>query len=202
MDKTSLETSIERDVQEALASIAENEAETIRRLDIERQAAIDHFRRLAEDETNAHIRQEITRLKNKAALERQKIRLQCLEDFITDRVKEVMTGLNQHRRYPSFMINTVVQAAGEIMGPIEVRLAKADLALADSIRSALPSARVVIKEDPSIQWGGCLVIDQAGGRVFNGTMERMYFRHSAVIRRKIAKMLEEQNVETNAQRMP
>ena len=196
MDKTSLESSIQRECDEAVAAIGESETEEIRRLDVQCHAAVDSFHRQTMDDTDAQIRQEIVRMENKALLERQKTRLRSLEDFINRTVDEVMAGLREHPRYPQFILDTVTNAVKNIPGRADVRLAAGDLALEDDIRLALKTDRLNIKEDPSIRWGGCLILDEEGGRIFNGTLERIYFRRSAAIRRKAARILADTAEET------
>lgn len=200
MDKTSLESSIQRECDEAVAAIGESETEEIRRLDVQCHAAVDSFRRQTTDETDAQIRLEIVRLENKALLERRKNRLRSLEDFIHRLVDEVMAGLREHPRYPQFILDAVTNAVKDIPGRADVRLAAGDLALEDDIRLTLKTDRLVLKEDPSIRWGGCLILDEEGGRIFNGTLERIYFRRSAAIRRKVARILADNSEDADKER--
>ena len=48
---------------------------------------------------------------------------------------------------------------------------------------------IAIVEDETIKWGGCIIIDVPGGRIFDGTIERIYFRKSPVIRREVMSIL-------------
>jgi len=197
MDKTSLEDSIKRECDEAIAAIGENEAEELRRLDVRCHAAVDSFRRQTIEETDARIRLETVRLENKALLERRKMRLQSTENFIDRMVHEVMEGLRTNPRYRQFILEAVRNAVKDIPGRAEARLAAGDLTLEGEIRSALKSDRLLIKQEASIRWGGCLILDDEGGRIFNSTLERIYFRKSPAIRRMVAKFLADTAEETH-----
>jgi len=193
MDKTTLESSIKQASEETIAGILENEAQEIKRLDEITRTEIESFRKQMQTETDAQIQQELSRLENKMILERRKLHLLGVENFINRLIDEVMTGIREHPRYPQFLLAAVVNAVKDIPGRAEVRLAAEDLFREQDIQMACKAAgrhdHPVIKSDPSIRWGGCLVIDEEGGRIFNNTLERIYFRKSGLIRRKVMKIL-------------
>lgn len=191
MDKITLESSIKRECEEMIAAIREKEAEELRRLTMQYQAAIDSFQRQTQDETDAQIRQDLAKLDNKAALDRQKLNLLSVENFITRLVDDLMKGIRQHPRYAQFLLDAIGDAVKEISGRSGVGLTTEDLAREQDIRSAVGNDQLAITGDPSIRWGGCLVLDEEGGRIFNSTLERIYFRKLLTIRRKVAKILEE-----------
>ncbi|HOE23808.1 MAG TPA: hypothetical protein PK226_10905, partial [Smithellaceae bacterium] len=51
--------------------------------------------------------------------------------------------------------------------------------------------QIRIEADAGIGWGGCLVVDSARGRIFNRTLERIYFRKALQIRRKVLQVLQD-----------
>ncbi|MGV8073547.1 MAG: hypothetical protein AB2L11_03145 [Syntrophobacteraceae bacterium] len=193
MEKSTLESSIREESVRAIAAIKEKEAAEIRRLEEIYTAEIENFRRQTEAETEARIRQEVSRLENRAVLDRRKYKLLRVEQFINCTVEEVVEGIRDNPHYKQFLLDAVCTAVGQTTTGVEVRLKTEDLALEKEILNAVKATGrtrgIVIKQDPNVQWGGCLVLDETGGRIFNNTLERIYFRKSLLIRRMVIKIL-------------
>ena len=106
-----------------------------------------------------------------------------------------MRGIRSHPRYRQFLMDAAAGAAAQIPENVEVRLAPDDGILGKDIAAAIRSAgsdrQVRIETDAAIGWGGCLVVDAARGRIFNRTLERIYFRKALQIRRKVLQVLQD-----------
>ena len=195
MDNTSLENSIKRASEEMIAEIREKEARELGRLDEDYAAEIERFRKTMEAETRSRMDQELSRLENRAVLERKKLKLTTVERFIQRIVEDVMRGIRSHPRYRQFLMDAAAGAAAQIPENVEVRLAPDDGILGKDIAAAIRSAgsdrQVRIETDAAIGWGGCLVVDSARGRIFNRTLERIYFRKALQIRRKVLQVLQD-----------
>lgn len=193
MSRTVLESSIREESARLVAAIGEKEAAEIRRLDDSYLAGIESFTKQVGIDTEARLRQELVRIENRAGLERRKHKLVCVDSFINLVMDEVVSGLRLDPEYKRFLLNAVLDAARHIPAAVEVRLMAQDLVFETQIREIVKAAGLnrdmAIKEDPTIKLGGCLVFDVSGGRIFNHTIERVYFRKTLLIRREIMKIL-------------
>ena len=193
MKQPPLEASIRKESEEAILALRERETLEIGQLDEACAAEIEEFREKTETEGKARLDQELSRLENKALLECKKLRLCGLDDFIGRMVKEAVQIMRADPRYKTFLLDRVSDAVGEIRGGIEVCLTTEDLPLEREIMGAAMKAGrnpdVTLSEDPAIQWGGCTIRDESEGRIFNNTIERIYYRKAPTIRREIVKIL-------------
>ena len=187
-----MEESIRRESEEAVRAIREKEAAEIGELDAVCAAGIEDFRKKTEAETRARIEHERSRLESKGLLERRKLKLRGLEDFIGRMVEEAVGVMRDDARYKAFLLDRVRDAAGEIETGMEVLLGKEDLVLEQEIvAAAKESGRedAIVREDPAIRWGGCVIRDESAGRILNSAIERIHYRRSATIRREVTKIL-------------
>ena len=193
MTVSPLENSIQKEATRAIAAIKEKEASEIRQMEETFTAELESFQKQAKTDTEVRIQQEISRLSNRAVLEHRKLELQSMEEFINRLVNEVMKGIRDNPHYKQFILDALLDVAGEIPVGLEVRLKPEDLALGKEIPAYLAAAgknqNIVIKPEPAISWGGCLIHDDAGGRIFNRTLERIYYRNSLTIRQRIMKII-------------
>ncbi len=195
METTPLETSIREESERTIRAIREHEAAEIRQLDEACTLEIEGYRGRTGDEIQARIDQELKRIASRGILERRKLMLRTIEEFITRTVEKAVEGMRSDPLYKEFLLQSICAATLEIQSGAEVHLKEQDRIFDDEIMAALKDAGVhrdiVIRDDSTIQWGGCLVRDEAGGRIFNGTIERIYYRKSAMIRREVLRILKD-----------
>lgn len=195
MDKTSLESAIRDDAERAISAIARNEAEELKGLDDAYAAALEDFKKRTQVRMDDRIRQESSKVENRASLDLKKLKLKRIEEFINRTVEEAVKGIRDNPHYKRFLLNAVTDAIGRIPAGAEVRLAGEDIAFKEEIRQALKakgkSPDVAVVEDKTIKWGGCIIVDAAGGRIYDGTIERIYYRKSPAIRREVMRLLDE-----------
>lgn len=193
MDGTTLEQAIQDESARMIAAIREKETAERKRLEEDYALQLDRFQKQTEAATQARLDQEISKVQNRAALERKKLRLLGLERLIAQTVEDVVTVIRSHPRYKPYLMDAVCEILKRISGEAEIRLALQDLAWKDDISAAIRNKvgerNLVFIEDPDIRWGGCLIRDKKQGRIFNHTLERIYFRKSTLIRREVMKRL-------------
>lgn len=195
MDKTPLESSIREESRRMILAIREKETSEIKKLEKDYAAEIEKFKKKNEDEIEAKIAQETDRLENMSIIERKKLKLRVIEDFVDHLVEETAKEMRNDPRYKKFLLHTVCDAASQIQGRVEVSLKKEDRVFEKEIMEAVKAdgknRDIAIHEDNTIKWGGCIVQDEPGGRIFNGTIERIYFRKSFMIRQEVIRILKQ-----------
>ncbi len=193
MEKTSLESAIRDEAELAISAIAQKEAEELKRLDDAHLAGLEEFQKQLAAATDGRIRQESSKAQNRASLDLQKHKLRSVEAFISSAVEEAEKVIRDQPQYKIFLLAAVMDTIGHISNAAEVRLSREDMVLKDEIQKALKAAHlnmdIAFVEDKTIKWGGYKVVDGRGGRIFDGTIERICYRKSPVIRREIMNLL-------------
>lgn len=193
MDKTSLESAIKDEAARAIAAIAQKETYEIKRLDDAYAAELEEFKKKTMAQMDAKIRQESSKVENRASLDLKKLKLKSVESFINRIVEEAAKGIRNDPQYKKFILDAIGDAVSRIPTGFKVRLGGDDLTLEREIREALKAAGgnrdIAIVEDRMIKWGGCIIVDMTGGRIFDSTIERIYFKKSQAIRLEVMRLL-------------
>ncbi len=188
MDKSSLENAIRNEAERKIHAISLKETEEINKLDDTFAADLRNFKRRMESQTDARIRQESEKIKNRASLDLRKLKLKNFEAFMDRTVQEVTTRIRSHPRYKQFLLESIVAAVRHITAGVDIKLNKEDLVftkeILDRVKDIAASNEVSIIEDHTIELGGSIVVDKVGSRIFDTTIERVYFRKSQAIRRQ------------------
>lgn len=194
MDKTSLESAIREQAEQVIRGITQKEADEIKKLDDAYAAEIDYFRDRFQIQTDARISQESSKVKSRISLDLKKLKLRTIEAFISRTVEEAVKAIRENVQYKRFLLDAIADAVGRISNGAEVRLKSEDLVFEKEIREALnalgKSNDIIVLEDNTIKWGGCIITDLSGGRIFDSTIERLYFRKSLLVRREVMSLLD------------
>lgn len=194
MDK--LESSIREESERIIGATKEKEISEIKELEEACAKEIEDFRKKTEAETAAKIAEELSKLENKSILESKKFKLRAIEDFINHIVEDAVKEIRDNNpRYKTFLLDAVLNVADQIQDRVEVSLEEQDHVFEREMKEALERAgsnrNLVIHKDNTIKWGGCIVHDESGGRIFNSSIERIYFRKSLTIRREVMRVLKQ-----------
>lgn len=192
-ENAALEESIRGEADKTLQSINDREVAEIRKLDEVYTFDIEKFRKSKEVEIKEKIGQEIAKINSRAMLERKKLKLGLVEAFIGRIVDEAIAAMRNDARYKRFLADTIAGTMDQILGKVELFLGPEDQVLKKEIGDTMKQdkrADVLIKEDSTIKWGGYIIRDQQG-RIFNSTIERIYFRKSSSIRQEVANILKQ-----------
>jgi vacuolar-type H+-ATPase subunit E/Vma4 len=192
-----LESSIREESERTIRATKEREISEIKEMEEACAIDIENFGKKIETETAAKIAEGLSKLENKSILERKKFKLRAVEDFITHIVEDAVKEIRDNNpRYKTFLLDAAVHAAEQIQGRVEVSLTEDDRIFEKEMKEALNAAgsnrNIVIHEDKKIKWGGCIVHDEPGGRIFDNSIERIYFRKSLTIRREVMRVLKQQ----------
>ncbi|MFZ7111519.1 MAG: V-type ATP synthase subunit E family protein [Desulfatiglandales bacterium] len=193
MEETPLENAILDEAEHAIRVIAREEAAEIKKLSDAFAGEMEDFRERNEAQTDARIRQESSRMENRAGLDLKKSKLKHIEAFIKRTVEDVAERIGENAHYKRFLLEAVNHAIGRTSTDLEIRLKSEDLVHEQEIREAVKvsgkTRDVTVVEDKGIRWGGCIIVDVHGGRIFDSTIERIYFRKSPEIRREVMTLL-------------
>lgn len=195
MNNASLEDSIKNEAEEIIRTLTQKEAEEIKALDKAHAVELADFRDSIKAQTDERIRLEASRVENRASLDLKKLKIRSLDAFISSAVEEAVKTIRDNPLYKGFLLGAIVDAVGRIPADAEIHLKKEDMTLEGSIMEAIKQAGaagdIVFQEDNRIEWGGCIIVDMTDGRVFDSTIERLYFRKSLLIRREAMVLLGE-----------
>jgi vacuolar-type H+-ATPase subunit E/Vma4 len=195
IDETSLESAIRDEAKLAISAIARKEAEELKRLDDAYASGLDNFKNRQQAQTDARIRQESFKAESKTTLNLKKLKLKGVEEFINRTVEGAAKGIRNDPQYKKFLLDTIIDTACRIQKAVEVRLKREDLIFEKEIRAGIKAAcggrDIGIVEDKAIKWGGSIICDVSGGCIFDGTIERIYYRKTSAIRQEVMRLLEE-----------
>ena len=79
---------------------------------------IEKLRKKMNDETSSKIDQELSKIRNRALIEKKKLRLQIIEDFIATMIEEAIGELRStgKDRYIGFLLDAVDESLSQIKG--------------------------------------------------------------------------------------
>jgi len=167
---------------------------------------IEELKKKINDETTSKIDQELSKIRNRALIEKKKLQLRIIEDFIATMVEEAIGELRKSGkdRYKEFLLDSVDESLSQIKGgEALVYISEEDMGLEGIniketiMQKAGHSPDISIAVDKGITQGGAIVIDKERGLYYNSTIERIVYRKYDEIRKKVLNILSERNTINN-----
>jgi len=215
MEDTPLKTN--RDEAGLISSLRESSAhkktvimqqadDEIRKLERSYISDIEELKKKINDETASKIDQELSKIRNRALIEKKKLQLRIIEDFIATVIEEAIRELRTSGkdRYKEFLLDSVDESLSQIKGgEALVYISEEDMMLEGTniketiMQKAGHSPDISIVVDKGITQGGTIVFDKERGLYYNSTIERIVYRKFDEIRKKVLNILSEKNIITN-----
>jgi len=170
----------------------------IQRIDEECAGEIRSFREARESETDGEIERAVYIMKNRAVIEKRKLRLNAVEEFMRIMVKEAVSGFVQKDRegYVNFLkIEILAALAGREWGDVVIHLRPEDAGIESEILDAIERAdircgKIVFAVDNAATGGGAVVEDVSRGLSCNRSLDRIVARAYDEIRKEVAAIVQ------------
>jgi len=206
-DEKGLVKAIKENSDREIRAIREKAEEEIKRLKDNNEADIEGLQKQIEDETNNKIDREISKIKNRALIEKNKLKLGNIEDYIAAITEESVRDLREsnNEKYMLFLVDAIAEAVLKIYEEgitteveIPVHISEKDAGI-EKLKDAVTektgnSAGINIIVDDEVRQGGAIVVDKTRGVYYNSTIDRIVFRKYEQIRKEVASILIEKKI--------
>lgn len=205
-DGTGLINSLRESSAHKKTVIMQQADDEIRDLESSYISDIEELKKKINDETTSKIDQELSKIRNRALIEKKKLQLRIIEDFIATMIEEAIRELRSSGkdRYKKFLLDSVDESLSQIKGgEALVYISEEDMMLeATNIKETIMqkaghSPDISIDVDKGITQGGAIVFDKERGLYYNSTIERIVYRKFDEIRKKVLNILSEKNIINN-----
>ncbi|MCP4129486.1 MAG: hypothetical protein GY754_00580 [bacterium] len=198
-DISGLLNSLKEESLRRIAGINEQADRELRSIEEEYNNEIDACKKKIHEETERDIDNEIIKITNRAKIEKKKLQLTIIEEYIREMIEESAVEFTHSikQEYNDFLIGLICGLLGETEGRhITVGLSKKDMPLETAIREAVKkrgayTGTIDINEDDTISSGGAVFVDEEKGVSYNNTLERIIYRKYDTIRKNISTILED-----------
>ena len=205
-DGTGLISSLKENSAGNIDGIKKQTEDEIKKLERSYISDIEELKKKIDDETTGRIDQELSKIRNRALIEKKKLRLRIIEDFIATMIKEAIDELRSRGkdRYKEFLLDSVDESLSQITGgEALVYISEEDMGLEGmNIKETITqktghSPDISIVVDKGITQGGAIVFDKERGLYYNSTIERIVYRKYDEIRKEVLSILAQRNIINN-----
>ncbi len=179
--------------------LLEQEAQAeIQRIDEECAGEIRSFREARESETDGEIERAVYIMKNRAVIEKRKLRLNAVEEFMRIMVKEAVSCFVEKDRegYVNFLKKEITGALTEReWGNVVIHLRPEDAGIESEILNAIgreniSCEKIVFSVDNAAPGGGAVIEDVNQGLSCNRSLDRIVARAYDEIRKEVAAIVQ------------
>jgi vacuolar-type H+-ATPase subunit E/Vma4 len=203
---TGLISSLRENSAGKIDGIKQQAEDEIKKLERSYISDIEELKKKIDDETTGKIDQELSKIRNRALIEKKKLRLRIIEDFIATMIEEAIDELRSRGkdRYKVFLLDSVDESLSQITGgEALVYISEEDMGLEGmNIKETImqktghsPDISIVVDKD--ITQGGAIVFDKARRLYYNSTIERIVYRKYDEIRKGVLGILAERDIVNN-----
>jgi len=205
-DEAGLINSLRESSAHKKAVIMQQADDEIRKLKKSYISDIEELKKKINDETTSKIDQELSKIQNRALIEKKKLQLRIIEDFIATMIQEAIRELRSSGKdtYKEFLLDSVDESLSQINGrEALVYISEEDMRMEGTniketiMQKAGHSPDISIVVDKGITQGGAIVFDKERGLNYNSTIERIVYRKFDEIRKKVLNILSEKNIINN-----
>jgi len=205
-DETALINSLRENSAHKKSVIMQRADDEISKLEKSYISDIEELKKKINDETGSKIDQELSKIRNRALIEKKKLQLRIIEDFIATMIEEAICELRSSGkdRYKEFLLDAMDESLSQIKGgEALVYISEEDMMLEGTniketiMQKAGHSPDISIVVDKDITQGGAIVFDKERGLYYNSTIERIVYRKFDEIRKKVLNILSERNIINN-----
>ena len=198
-DGTRLIESIRDEAARRISALDEEAGKELRRIESECEAEIQAFALEQERQTDKEIAKAIAIIRNRVAIEKRKMRLNAVEDFMRAMVREAVSGFVTENRvgYISFLENAISKTLTVTGGhDLVIRLCPKDAGLETRLHDYITGktgyrGRVSFTTDDTLSDRGIVIQDKKEGVSYNYTVDRIVDRAYDEIRKEVSAIVQE-----------
>lgn len=189
--------SIRQAAVDAVKSIEKRTDEEIQAMQREAKTEIDNFRNKIESDSEKSIQKEQAKINNRLNLDKKKLYLNEVNQFMEDIIKASIEEFTQNREaYSSYLLRNIMQCVERNgLREFNIFLSEKDMDITDKLSSNLhdnpKTAQMTLKIHQEEFCGGFIIEDIVSGLSYNYTIERVIYRHKELIRKEMMKLMKD-----------
>ena len=200
-DEKGLVKAIRETSAREIEAVREKAKEEIERLQQICASDIEELRKKSYGETNSRLEHELARTRNRALIEKKKLKLRNIEDFFVAMTEAAVGDLRKSgkEKYIEFLMDAITESLLQIKGQEALVYISEEDAGLENLSKAIaqrtghgPDIKITV--DERITQGGAIVADKDKGIYYNSTIERIVYRKYDQIRKGVVTILSEKNL--------